>query len=210
MSSIQLFSIKDKVFVKRRGYPAWPALIIGIKTNIKSQPIYTVYFYGTGNYGEYKSEVLFLYEEYKYILGKPRGKQKKYKLFVEALVQIENEAKTDFHHENNVEVFMQPISTINMKQELSFEDKFKSVIEIENQSEFNSKSEGNKEEKLISESNLSKDEKVVTSRKRVFKSTNLKRKLTDVKHEVSKKPTKKFKKFQAHRYSTYSIVGTIE
>jgi len=166
MSSKQLFAVKDKVFVKRRGYPAWPASIVGIKANTESELIYTVYFYGTGNYGEFKPEVLCLYEENKYRLGKPRRKQKKFKKLVEAHIQIKNDAKNDFVSDKNVEVFMPPISTTNINQELSLEDESKNVSKIENQSESNSTSEENKEVKLFNGSSLPKSIKVVLSRKK--------------------------------------------
>jgi len=181
MASEKIFSVKDKVFVKRRGYPAWPALISGIKTNSESQIIYDVYFYGTGNYSECKSEVLILYEENKYKLGKPRRKLKKFKKFIEALEQIENDTKIDFQPENNVKVdfkeFVPPISTKSLNQELSLENESKNVDEIE----LNLKNE----EKSVSE--IKKDIKVVKSRKRVSKSINLKRKLSVRHEEVSKK-----------------------
>lgn len=199
MSLIQLFSVKDKVFVKRRGYPAWPALIIGIKANTESELIYTVYFYGTGNYGECKADVLCLYEENKYKLGKPRRKQKKLKKLVEALAQIENDAKNDFIPDNNVEVFMPPISTTNINQELSLEDKSNNVGDIENQSEFNLKTEQSVGEMLIYEpvndSSLSKGIKVVL-RKKASNSADLKRKLSDVTHEEAPKNLKKSKRFK--------------
>uniref|UniRef100_A0A2S2P2J1 Hepatoma-derived growth factor n=1 Tax=Schizaphis graminum TaxID=13262 RepID=A0A2S2P2J1_SCHGA len=182
MSSEKIFSIKDKVFVKRRGYPAWPALISGIKTNSESQIIYDVYFYGTGNYSECKSEVLSLYEENKYKLGKPRKNLKKLKKkFFEALVQIENDTKIDFRPVNNVKVdfkeFVPPISTKSLNQELPLENESKNVDETE----LNLKNE----EKSVNE--IKKDTKVVKSRKRVSKSTNLKRKLSIRHKEVSKK-----------------------
>ncbi|XP_022166000.1 hepatoma-derived growth factor-related protein 2-like [Myzus persicae] len=173
MASRKLFSVKDKVFVKRRGYPAWPALIIGIKTNTESEPIYTVYFYGTGKYGECKPEVLCLYEENKYKLGKPRRKQKKFKQLVEALVQIENDVKNDFFPDNNVEVYMPPISTTNINEELSLDDESNNLGETENQSEENEK------KKLINESSLSKGLKVVLSKKKISNSAFSKRKQSD-------------------------------
>lgn len=195
MSSKKLFAIKDKVFVKRRGYPAWPALVIGVKANTESEQIYTVYFYGTGNYGECKPEVLCLYEENKYKLGKPRRKQKKLKQLVEALIQIENDAKNDCISDNNVEIFVPPISTTNINQELSLEDESTNVDKIENQSEFISTSEENGEVKLFNDSSVSKGKRVVSLRKRISNSTDLKRKLTDVTHEEVLKKLKKSKSF---------------
>jgi len=190
MSSKKLFAIKDKVFVKRRGYPAWPALVIGIKANTESELIYTVYFYGTGNYGEFKPEVLCLYEENKYKLGKPRRKQKKLKQLVEALIQIENDAKKDLISDNNVEIFVPPISTTNINQELSLEDESTNVDKIENQSEFNSTSEENEGVKLLNDSSVSKGIRGVSSRKRISNSTDIKRKLNDVTHEEVPKKLK--------------------
>lgn len=190
---MKLFSVKDKVFVKRRGYPAWPALIIGIKGNTELELIYSIYFYGTGNYGECKADALCLYEENKYKLGKPRRKQKKLKKLAKALEQIEN----DFIPDKNVEVFMPPTSTININQKLSSEDESKNVSKID---QFNLKTEENKEEMLIyepvSESSLSKGIKVVL-RKRVSNSTDSKRKLSDVTHEEVPKKLKKSKGFKS-------------
>jgi len=196
MSSIKLFSVKDKVFVKRRAYPAWPALIIGIKANTESELIYTVYFYGTGNYGECKADALCLYEENKYKLGKPRRKQKKLKKLAEALEEIEN----DFIPDNNVKVFMPPISTTKINQELSLEDESKNVNKIENPSEYNLKTEENTEKmsiyEPINESSLSKGIKVGL-RKTVSNSTDLKRKLSDdVPHVKVQKMLKKSKSFK--------------
>jgi len=184
MSSEQIFSVKDKVIVKRRGYPAWPAFISGIKTNSESQLIYNVYLYGTGNYSECKSEVLSPYEENKNKLAKSRGKLKKFKKFAEALIQIENDAKTDFQPENNVKVdveeSMPSISIKSLNEKLSLQSESKNVDDIELNL--------NNEEKLVNETSLSKGKKVVKSRKRVSNSTNLKRKLSNVRHgEVSKK-----------------------
>jgi len=278
MSSEHIFSVKDKVIVKRRGYPDWPAFISGIRTNSESQPIYDVYFYGTGNYSECKSEVLSLYEENKNKLGKSRGKLKKFKKFAEALLQIENDTKTDFQPENNVKVdveeSMPSISTESLNGNLSLESESKNVneielnlkneeklvndtslyeenknklgksrgksrgklkkfkkiaealIQIENDAKTDFKHENNvkvdveesmpsisteslneklsfesesknvneielnlkNEENLVNETSLSKRKKVVKSRKRVSNSTNLKRKLSNVRHgEVSKK-----------------------
>lgn len=193
----KLFSVKDKVFVKRRGYPAWPALIIDIKANTESELIYSIYFYGTGNYGECKADALCLYEENKYKLGKPRRKQKKLKKLAEALEQIENDVKNDFILDKNVEVFMPPTSTINISQELSSEDESKNVSKID---QFHLKTEENKDEMLIyepvSDSNLSKGVKVVL-RKGVSNSTDSKRKLSDVTHEEVPKKLKKSKSFKS-------------
>lgn len=199
----KLFSVKDKVFVKRRAYPAWPALIIGIKANTESEVIYTVYFYGTGNYGECKANALCLYEENKYKLAKPRRKQKKFKNLAEALEQIENDTKNDFIPDNNVEVFMPPISTTNLNQELSLEDESKNSSKNENQSEYNLKTEENAEEMLtyepVIESSSSKGIKVVL-RKTV--SNSAKRKLSDVTvsmvtHEKVPKKLKTLKSFKS-------------
>lgn len=193
MSLKKLFSVKDKVFVKRRAYPAWPALIIGIKDNTESEVIYTVYFYGTGNYGEYKANSLCLYEENKYKLAKPRRKQKKFKKLAEALELIENDTKNEFVPDNNVEVFVQPISTTNINQELSLEDESKNVSKIENQSEYNSKTEEMLTYEPVNESSSSKSMKVVL-RKRV--SNSAKRKLSDVTHEKVPKKLKISKSFK--------------
>lgn len=193
----KLFSVKDKVFVKRRGYPAWPALIIDIKANTESDLIYSIYFYGTGNYGECKADALCLYEENKYKLGKPRRKQKKLKKLTEALEQIENDVKNDFIPVKNVEVFMPPTSTININQELSSEDESKNVSKID---QFHLKTEENKKEMLIyepvSDSSLSKGVKVVL-RKRASNSTDSKRKLSDVTHEEVPKKLKTSKSFKS-------------
>lgn len=197
MSSKKIFGIKDKVFVKRRGYPAWPALIIGIKANTESELIYTVYFYGTGNYGECKPEVLCLYEENKYKLGKPRRKQKKLKQLVEALIQIENDVKNDFISNNNVKIFVPPISTTNINQELSLKDESTNVDKTENQCEFNLTSEEDQKVKLFNDSSVSKGIQVVSSRKRISNSTDLKRKLTDVTHEEVPKKLIKSKSFNS-------------
>ncbi|XP_060877779.1 hepatoma-derived growth factor-related protein 2 [Metopolophium dirhodum] len=193
MSSKKLFSVNDKVFVKRRAYPAWPALIIGIKSNTESEVIYTVYFYGTGNYGECKANSLCLYEENKYKLAKPRRKQKKFKKLAEALELIENDTKNDFVPDNNVEVFMQPISTTNINQELSLEDESKNVSKIENQSEYNLKTEEMLTYEPVNESSSSKSIKVVLS-KRV--SNSAKRKLSDVTNEKVPKKLTKSKSFK--------------
>lgn len=106
MSLEKVFNVKDKVFIRRRFYPAWPAIISSVNTNTQSQTTYNVYLYGTGDYIECKAELLIPYEENKSKMLKLNKKNRKYKLYVKALLEIEN--ATDTFSENNVQVFSIP------------------------------------------------------------------------------------------------------
>ncbi|XP_029343393.1 uncharacterized protein LOC100574459 isoform X2 [Acyrthosiphon pisum] len=139
-----------------------------------------------------KENALCLYEENKYKLAKPRRKQKKFKKLAEALEQIENDTKNDFIPDKNVEVFMSPISTTNINQELSLEDESKNVSKIENQSEYNLKTEEMLTYEPVNESSSSKGIKVVL---RKMVSNSSKRKLSDVTYEKVPKKLKKSKRF---------------
>lgn len=86
MATKKVFTVKEKVFARVRGYPPWPAIITGIKSGTPAQLRYEVYFYGTGEHAICKPENIFSYVENKTKLGIP----KKLKYFNEALLQIEN------------------------------------------------------------------------------------------------------------------------
>jgi len=184
MSSKKVFNINDKVFAKIRGYPAWPAMVSGVKADTPSRLRYNVYFYGTGERAECKPEDLCPYEENKFKLGKPN----KRKYFAEALLQIEDSSGTLVLPEEEPEVFTTPSNTrtaSNVEQELPAQEA-ENVNEIDKVSESHSESEG---KLTIDDLSLSKGKKVATSRKSlgISISKGTKRKLSDIKPETSKK-----------------------
>jgi len=176
MSSKKVFNVKDKVFAKIRGYPAWPAIISGVKADTPSRQRYNVYFYGTGERAECKSEELFPYEENKSKLGKPN----KRKYFAEALLQIEDDDESPVLPEDDSPVPVTPSNTSHIEQE-SPKDESENVNEDEKSNE--SKLE-NEEKLTIDES--TKGKKVVASRKSLGLSISkgTKRKISDVKPEA--------------------------
>ncbi|XP_022166574.1 PC4 and SFRS1-interacting protein-like [Myzus persicae] len=182
MSSKKVYNIKDKVFAKIRGYPAWPAIISGVKADTPSRQRYNVYFYGTGERAECKSEELFPYEENKSKLGKPNKRRH----FAEALLEIEGDVDcTRVLPEDDSQVSVTPSDTSHMEQESS-KDESENDNEVEKSNESNLESEG----KLTTdESTLSKGKKVVTSRKSLGLSISkgTKRKISDVKPEAPSK-----------------------
>lgn len=87
MKKSRKFQANDKVFAKVRGYPPWPAKVVGVADE-SSRMKYHIYFYGTGETAVVKAEDVFSYVENRNgKLGKPR----KLKGFNEAVEQIENE-----------------------------------------------------------------------------------------------------------------------
>jgi len=181
MSSKKVFNIKDKVFAKIRGYPAWPAIISGIKADTPSRQRYNVYFYGTGERAECKSEELFPYEENKSKLGKPNKRRH----FAEALLQIEDDVDNPALPEDDSKVSVTPSNASHTEQK-SPKNESKNDNEVEKSNESNLESE----EKLTTdESTLSKGKKVVASRKSLGLSISkgTKRKISDVKPEAPSK-----------------------
>jgi len=178
MSSKKVFNVNDKVFAKIRGYPAWPAIVSGVKADTPSRQRYNVYFYGTGERAECKSEELFPYEENKSKLGKPN----KRKYFAEALLQIEDDDEGPVCPEENLKVPVTSSNTSNIEQE-SPKDESKNDNEVEKSNESKSESE---EKLTIDESTLSKGKKVAASRKSLGLSITkgTKRKISDVKPEA--------------------------
>jgi len=181
MSSKKVYNVKDKVFAKIRGYPAWPAIISGVKADTPSRQRYNVYFYGTGERAECKSEELFPYEENKSKLGKPN----KRKYFAEALLQIEDDNENPVLTEGDSQVNVTPSNTSHIEQESP-----KDVSEKDNEVEKSNESKLEGEEKLtIDESTMSKGKKLVASRKSLGLSISkgTKRKISDVKPEAPPK-----------------------
>lgn len=184
MSSKKLFNVKDKVFAKIRGYPAWPAIISGVKADTTpSRQRYNVYFYGTGERAECKSEELFPYEENKSKLGKPN----KRKYFAEALLQIEEDAEASVIPEHESQEFIAPSNTRTIEQESIPTNEVEKTSGIEKINESNSETE---EKLTIDESNSSKVKKLSSSKKSLGLSISkgTKRKISDVKPE---EPSKK-------------------
>lgn len=178
MSSKKVFNIKDKVFAKIRGYPAWPALVSGVKADTPSRLRYNVYFYGTGERAECKPEELFPYEENKAKLGKPN----KRKFFAEALQQIEDDTDASVLPESDIQVFTTPSNVVNESSTVEP----KNVVETEKISESNSESEG----KLSNEeTSSSKGKKSIGPKKSLGLSISkgTKRKISDIKPEASPK-----------------------
>ncbi|XP_025415954.1 hepatoma-derived growth factor-related protein 2 isoform X2 [Sipha flava] len=174
MSSKKVFNIKDKVFAKIRGYPAWPALVSSVKADTPSRLRYNVYFYGTGERAECKPEELFPYEENKAKLGKPN----KRKFFTEALQQIEDD-DVSVLPESDTQVFTTPSNVANESSTVEP----KNVVETEKISESNSESEG----KLSNEeTSSSKGKKSIGPKKSLGLSISkgTKRKISDVKPEA--------------------------
>lgn len=177
MSSKKVFNVNDKVFAKIRGYPAWPAIISGIKHDVPSRQKYNVYFYGTGERAECKSDELFPYEENKSKLGKPN----KRKYFAEALLQIEDEDNSIFP-DDDPQLLTMSINTSHIEKKSSKDES----AEVEKSNESNTESEG----KLSTDdSTLSKGKKSISSRKSLGLSITkgTKRKISDVKSEASSK-----------------------
>ncbi|PSN51491.1 hypothetical protein C0J52_00737 [Blattella germanica] len=79
------FAPGDKVFAKVRGYPPWPARVVGLADATVNKVKYHVSFYGTGETAVCKVEDLFAYLENKEKYGKPL----KRKGFNEALAEVE-------------------------------------------------------------------------------------------------------------------------
>jgi hypothetical protein len=178
MSSKKVFNVKDKVFAKIRGYPAWPAIISGVKVDTPSRQRYNVYFYGTGERAECKSEELFPYEENKSKLGKPN----KRKYFAEALLQIEDDEENSVFPDDDSHALATSSNTSHIEQESPKDES----DEVEKSNESNIESEG----KLSTDdSTLSKGKKVVSSRKSLGLSISkgTKRKISDVKSEAPSK-----------------------
>lgn len=176
MSSKKVFNVKDKVFAKIRGYPAWPAIISGVKADTPSRQRYNVYFYGTGERAECKPEELFPYEENKSKLGKPN----KRKYFAEALLQIEEDVEASVLPEHDTQEFIAPSNTSTIEQEPQPTNEINKASEIEKINESNSETE---EKLTIDESNISKVKKLPSSKKSLGLSISkgTKRKLSDVK-----------------------------
>ena len=183
MSSKKVFNVKDKVFAKIRGYPAWPAIISGIKADTPSRKRYNVYFYGTGEHGECKSEELFPYEENKSELGKPN----KRKYFAEALLEIENDKNNPILPDDDSQIPVTPSNTIHMDQGSS-KDESEKNNEVEKSNETNLESE---KKLTIKVSSFTKGKKYVASKKSLDLSISKRKneKSTDVKFET---PSKKF------------------
>lgn len=181
MSSKKLFKVDDKVFAKIRGYPAWPAIVSGVKSaDTPSKTKYNVFFYGTGERADCKPEDLCPYEENKSKLGKPN----KRKYFVEALKQIENDFEIHDHPKNDSQTLISPSnSTVEL-------EKPSDVIENVGKTDEISEANLDTEEKSTNyESPLSKTKKVMVAKKSLglSMSKGTKRKLSDVKPEGSSK-----------------------
>lgn len=82
---MESFKHGDRVFAKVRGYPCWPARVDS-KCEVLGRTRYNVFFYGTYEVAQVKSEDLFPYEENK----EKYGKAQKRKGFKEGLWEIEN------------------------------------------------------------------------------------------------------------------------
>lgn len=180
MTSKKTFNVKDKVFAKIRGYPAWPAIVSGVKGDTPSRVRYNVYFYGTGERAECKPEDLCPYQDNKSKLGKPN----KRKYFAEALLEIEDDSGTLVLPVNDSQVVTPSnTSTIEQVEEIPAEES-KNISGIEKISESVSETEG----KVITDDfNLSKGKKIVASKKSLGISKGTKRRLSDVKSETSSK-----------------------
>lgn len=184
MSAKKVFHVKDKVFAKVRGYPAWPAIISGVKVDTPSKQRYNVYFYGTGERAECKPDELFPYEDNKSKLGKPN----KRKFFAEALMQIEDDITGTVLPEIIPQESVTPSITSNVDKKSPLTNEPEKVDEVEKIIESNSESEG---KLTIDEVNTPKGKKVSATRKSlgISVSKGVKRKISDGKPERSaKKP----------------------
>lgn len=180
MSSKKVYKVDDKVFAKIRGYPAWPALVSGVKSSdTPSKTKYNVYFYGTGERAECKPEDLCPYQENKSKLGKPN----KRKYFAEALIQIENDHDAVDSFENDSQTFLTPTNGGTIDSE-TLSDVIENVNKTDKVNESNSESEG---KLAVDESSSLKVKKNNTSRKSLGISKGTKRKISDVKPEGSSK-----------------------
>ncbi|KAK7579808.1 hypothetical protein V9T40_000437 [Parthenolecanium corni] len=77
----------QKIFAKVRGYPPWPAKVLGPVDEAAGKQKYSVYFYGTHETAVCKREELYDYIETREKYGKPL----KRKNFSEAIAEIEAE-----------------------------------------------------------------------------------------------------------------------
>jgi len=179
MSSKKVFSVNDKVFAKIRGYPAWPAMVSGVKTDSPSRMRYNVYFYGTGERAECKPEDLCPYEENKARLGKPN----KRKYFAEALLQIEDSSGTLVLPDEDTEMFTTPSDTSTVEQ-VPLVDCAVDDTEVEKANESNSESE---KKLTVDKSSLPKAKKDIGLKKSLGLSKGTKRKISDNKPEASGK-----------------------
>lgn len=182
MSSKKVYNVKDKVFAKIRGYPAWPALVSGVKGDTPSKIKYNVYFYGTGERAECKPDDLCPYEENKSKYGKPL----KRKHFNEALLEIEDDNGDFALPEDNAQVFAAAQTSSIATGQDTPPSEVVNDGEIDKVGESTSESEG---KLTVDESSSSKGKKSVSSRKSlgISISKGTKRKISDGKPEGSSK-----------------------
>lgn len=182
MSPKQVFNVKDKVFAKIRGYPAWPATVTGVKADTPSRLRYSVYFYGTGERAECKPEDLCVYKENKSKLGKPN----KRKYFAEALEQIENDNGDSIVLDDVAQVLVTPSKSSNIEPETPVKES-ESVNETEKSNESTSETEG--KTSIDDSTSTPKGKKGVAPRKSLGLSISkgTKRKISDTKPEAPSK-----------------------
>jgi len=80
----KVFAVRDLVFAKVRGYPAWPARVTGLAGSGK----YSVFFYGTYEVGNIKPENMWPYNEKNLDKFGPSNMRKKW--YSEGLYQIKH------------------------------------------------------------------------------------------------------------------------
>lgn len=81
------FAVGSAVFVKMRGYPAWPAKVEGIADETPNKVRYHIFFYGTKQIAVCKEEDMCCYLKCRELLGKP----KKAKGFNEGILHMDKE-----------------------------------------------------------------------------------------------------------------------
>ncbi|XP_050307778.1 PC4 and SFRS1-interacting protein [Anthonomus grandis grandis] len=92
MVKILKYKVGDKVFAKVKGYPPWPAKVVGEQNaNTKNRKL-NVVFYGTKEIGAIKPEDLFYYLKYKDTIVQKYTKKAGY---LDAVKQIEEAVKKD-------------------------------------------------------------------------------------------------------------------
>ena len=183
MSKAKVFQTNDPIFAKVKGYPAWPACVIGPKfPSDTKESLYKVCFYGT--YKEYivRKENMWLYNE----STKAKFGNQKHKGFSEAINEIENRPEVgyladEYKHEEPISDDFKPKIELKKEDSIAFERGIKETLnlkikpdqlKIKQEIFFDLKSEVKKEgtklnqnrSEMISNLNLNSKKKILCSK----------------------------------------------